>query len=224
MLEAWTPAVEVSPAEAKILALCKKQKLWGFLRKHLHRLLDEEMRSALGAMYSSSGRGRPVCPERLALAMLLQVAFHVPDHEVPTLTAVDRRWRMVLDSLDADVDEAAFSQGTVFHFRERAREHGFMKRLLEKTIALAEETRGFSHKRLRLMIDSSPLLGAGRVEDTFNLIGRAVAKLVAVAAAEAGGRPRTTAVVWPSERLAAIPVLTCPIGVGLAARRSPAIR
>ena len=186
MMTTWDPAVEISPVETKILALCTKQKLWKFLRKYRHRLLDEEMRAALGAMYAPSGRGRPVCPERLALAMVLQVAFHVADHEVPTLTAVDRRWRMVLDCLDTEIDEAAFSQGTVFHFRERAREQGFMKRLLDKTVALAVETRGFSHKRLRLMIDSSPLLGAGRVEDTFNLLGRAVAKLVTVAAEEAG--------------------------------------
>jgi len=182
----WNPAVEISPAEAKILKLCRKQKLWGFLREHRHRLLDEEMRLALREMYAASGRGKPVCPERLAIAFVLQVAFHIADHEVPTLTAVDRRWRMVLDCLDEDLDEAAFSQGSVFHFRERAREHGFMRRLLDKTIALAEETRGFSHKRLRVMIDSSPLMGAGRVEDTFNLIGRAIAQLVAVAAVEAG--------------------------------------
>jgi hypothetical protein len=182
----WNPAVEISPAEAKILKLCQKQKLWGFLRKHRHLLLDEEMRLALRGMYAASGRGKPVCPERLALAFVLQVAFHVPDHEVPTLTAVDRRWRMVLDCLDEELDETAFSQGSVFHFRERAREHGFMRRLLEKTVVLAEDTRGFSHKRLRVMIDSSPLMGAGRVEDTFNLIGRAIAQLVAVAAVETG--------------------------------------
>lgn len=186
MAKTWNPGVEISPAEAKILKLCKKQKLWAFLRKHRHQLLDAEMRVALREMYAASGRGKPVCPEQLALAFVLQVAFHVPDHEVPTLTAVDRRWRMVLDCLDEELDEAAFSQGSVFHFRERAREHGFMRRLLDKTIALAEETRGFSHKRLRVMIDSSPLMGAGRVEDTFNLIGRAIAQLVAVAAVEAG--------------------------------------
>ncbi len=185
MAQSWNPAVEISPVESKILKLCQKHKLWGFLRKYRHRLLDDEMRATLRAMYAPSGRGKPVCPEQLALAMVLQVAFHVPDHEVPTLTAVDRRWRMVLDCLDEEVDEAAFSQGTVWHFRERAREHGFMRLLLDKTVKLAEETRGFSQKRLRVMIDSSPLMGAGRVEDTFNLIGRAIAQLVAVAAVEA---------------------------------------
>lgn len=168
------------------MELCKKQKLWAFLRRYRHQILDEEIIDALRAMYAASGRGKPVCPERLALALILQVAFHVPDHEVPALTAVDRRWRMVLDCLDNEVDERAFSQGSVFHFRERAREHGLMKTLLEKTVRLARETKGFSHKRLRMMIDSSPLVGAGRVEDTFNLLGRAIAQLVSVAAQQAG--------------------------------------
>lgn len=186
MSQLWNPSVETSPVEDKILKLCRKQKLWSFLRLQRHRILDSEMRAGLRAMYADSGRGDPVSPEQLALALVLQVAFHVADHEVPTLTAVDRRWRMVLDCLDSDLDEAAFSQGTVFHFRERAREHGLMQLLLERTVALARETKGFSHKRLRAMVDSSPLLGAGRVEDTFNLIGRALGRLVVVAAARAG--------------------------------------
>jgi len=186
MVQSWNPAVEFSPEEERILKLCRKHKLWGFLRKYRHRLLDDEMRAALRGMYASGGRGEPKCPERLALAMVLQVAFDVPDHEVPTLTAVDRRWRMVLDCLEEEEDKAVFSQGAVWYFRERARQHGFMRKLLDKTVALAEETGGFSHKRLRVMIDSSPLVGVGRVEDTFNLIGRAIAQLVAVAAAESG--------------------------------------
>jgi len=189
MSSPWNPLVETTAAEEKLLKLLKKQKLWIFLRHNRHMIIDDEVRERLGQMYASSGRGRPVSPERLALAMILQVAFGVADHEVPTLTAVDRRWRMVLDLLDEEVDEAAFSQGTVYHFRERAREHGLMRFLLEKTVNLARETKGFSHKRLRMMIDSSPLVGAGRVEDTFNLIGRALGQLVSVAAEQAGRSP-----------------------------------
>jgi len=107
---------------------------------------------------------------------------------VPVATATDRRWRMVLDLWDEELDEAAFSQGTVFHFRERARAHGLIEFLLEKTVRLARDTKGYSHKRLRMMIDSSPLVGAGRVEDTFNLIGRAVGQLVELAAEQSGRR------------------------------------
>ncbi len=38
-------------------------------------------------------------------------------------------------------------------------------------------------KSLRIAIDSSPLEGAGRVEDTFNLLGHAARKVVECAAA-----------------------------------------
>lgn len=180
----WNPPVDLSVEETQVLKLCKQQKFWRFLRLHRDEILDGEVRAALRAMYDLGPKGGrpPESPERLMLAMLLQVAFGVPDHEVPTLTAVDRRWQMVLDCMGAS--EPAFSQGTVFAFRERARKHGLVLLLLNKTVALARETQGFDPKRLRALIDSSPLVGAGRVEDTFNLLGRAIADLVEVIAVE----------------------------------------
>lgn len=184
----WSPRPSISAAEERILKLCKKHKLWDFLRRHQHVILDEEVRAELAAMYPADGPGRPpVAPEILALAMLLQVGFGVADHEVPTLTAVDARWQMVLGCLGRS--EPLFSQGTVFNFRERTRQNGLMQSLLDKTVVVARTKGGFDHKRMRAIIDSSPLLGAGRVEDTFNLLGRAIAELVEFAAAEAGQDP-----------------------------------
>lgn len=184
MADEWNAALEISADEAAVLKLCKKQKLWGFLRAHRHEIIDDEIRASLKKMYANDPRGGhpPQAPERLALAMLLQVGFGVADHEVPTLTAVDRRWQMVLDCMGAS--EPAFSQGTVYSFRERARASGLMGLLLNKTVELARTGKGFSHKSLRAIFDSSPLVGAGRVEDTFNLLGHAIAQLLEVAAAE----------------------------------------
>jgi hypothetical protein len=184
-MEIWNAPIELSLDEKRILELSKKRKLWLFFRNYRHLILDEEFCSLLMGMYSDSPSGRPPeAPEQLILAMLLQAAFDVPDHEVPTLTVVDQRWQMVLDCWGATT--VAFSQGTVFNFRERVRRHGIMDRLLEKTVLIARETKGFSHKKLRTLFDSSPLLGAGRVEDTFNLLGRAIVELVEVAAQESG--------------------------------------
>lgn len=173
----WDPPLDLTPEEDAVLKLCKKRKLWPFFRLYRHRILDQDVRVAMREMYTADEKGGrpPAAPERLALAMLLQVAFDVPDHEVPTLTAVDRRWQVVLDCLGST--EPVFSQGTVHVFRERARKHGLMKLLLDKTVALARETKGFSDRRLRAIFDSSPLAGAGRVEDTYNLIGRALKQL-----------------------------------------------
>ena len=54
--------------------------------------------------------------------------------------------------------------------------------LLEKTVDVAKEIGGFCYKQLRIALDSAPLQGAGRVEDTFNLIGHALELLIDCAA------------------------------------------
>jgi Transposase DDE domain len=67
---------------------------------------------------------------------------------------------------------------------------------VERTVALAARTRGFGARALRAALDSSPLWGAGRVEDTFNLTGHALRKALGVIAAVQGrGQAAGTAVV-----------------------------
>ena len=181
MSESWTKAT--TALEERVLKLCKRRPLWRFLREHRELLFDDDIMSLLASMYRESGPGRP--PENLrekAMAMVLQVAFDVPDHEVPTLTVVDQRWQVVLGCLGRA--EPLFSQGAVYSFRMRAIANGLADRLLERTVDLAREGHGFSHKRLRAIVDSSPLLGAGRIEDTFNLIGHAIGELATAVAIE----------------------------------------
>src|SRR5262249_7308813 len=60
--------------------------------------------------------------------------------------------------------------------------HDLDRRLLERTVALAKTTGDFGDKALRVALDSSPLWGAGRVEDTFNLLGHALEVIVDCAA------------------------------------------
>jgi IS5 family transposase len=71
------------------------------------------------------------------------------------------------------------------------------RRLLERTVELARETAGFDWRKLprslRVAVDSSPFEGAGRVEDTFNLLGHAARKLVRCVARLLHWRPTTVA-------------------------------
>lgn len=68
-------------------------------------------------------------------------------------------------------------------FRERMAAQDLDQKLLDRTVELAKETGLFGWQHLKAMLDSSPLLGAGRVEDTWNLIGRALETVVDCAAA-----------------------------------------
>jgi len=169
MPKLWSAPVELSSLEERIASRCRKRKIFVFLRAHRHELFDAEFQAQLWSMYSEHERGRArVHPVLLCLASLLQAALDVPDHEAVELTLDSRRWRMVLNHHDDD--RPAFSQGTLFNFRERMIEREMDKVLFERTVTLARGTGGFGAKRLRAAFDASPLWGAGRVEDTFNLI------------------------------------------------------
>jgi hypothetical protein len=181
----WTPPVALSPVEERILARCKKAKLYVFLRQHRHELFDEALQRELVAMYSERRRGEePVPPALLAMATILQAYEGLSDEDAVEASLDSRRWQMLLDTLGQD--EPAFSQGTLFNFRERLIAHEMDRRLVERTVELARTTRGFSHQALRAAFDSSPLFGAGRVEDTFNLIGHAVRDVVRTVANRLG--------------------------------------
>src|SRR5204862_6412514 len=60
------------------------------------------------------------------------------------------------------------------------------RRLIERTIEMANQSQAFGSRALRAALDSSPLWGAGRVEDTYNLVGHALKKVMRVVADQQG--------------------------------------
>ena len=105
-------------------------------------------------------------PAILALALILQAYTGASDDEVIEATLMDRRWQLVLDCLDAE--DAPFSKGTLVAFRQRLIEGHMDRRLIERTIEIANQSQAFGSRAERPALDSSPLWGAGRVEDTYN--------------------------------------------------------
>jgi hypothetical protein len=178
----WNPSTTTTKQETYLLSRLKRtRKLYSFLRLHRLDLFDEGFQAELETMYRSTGAGKPPCPPALmAMACLLQGYQQVSDAEAVEMTVVDRRWQLVLDRLGED--EPAFAQGTLVDFRDRLIRTDMDRRLLERTAALAKKTQGFDPKKLpktlRVAIDSAPLQGAGRVEDTINLLWHGAKKIV----------------------------------------------
>jgi Transposase DDE domain/Transposase domain (DUF772) len=181
----WQPPVELSEQEKQIVKRIRKAKLFVFLRQHRHELLDEAFQQELATLYRPTERGQPpVAPAMLALALILEAYTGVSDDEVIEATVMDRRWQVVLDCVDTE--EAPFSKGTLVAFRRRLIEGQMDRRLIERTIELASRSHGFGPGALRAALDSSPLWGAGRVEDTYNLVGHALKKVLRVVAEQQG--------------------------------------
>jgi hypothetical protein len=189
-MERWNPPVPCTAREERLLKLAgKSRKLLVFLRERRHEIFDATFQTALESMYRDTGQGEePQPPALLCMAMLIQGYLQVSDAEAVRLSATDNCWRLVLGTLGVDDDAPAFSQGGLQQFRERVVRHEMDRRLLERTVQVAKLSRAFDWKKLpktlRVAVDSRPLVGAGRVEDTINLLGHAGRKVAECIAAE----------------------------------------
>src|SRR5438552_4760015 len=231
MIARWKPSVAPTRQEQFLLKrLGRVRKLLGFLRLHRHELFDDAFQDELASMYRTTGAGKDARPPAMmAMAMLVQGYLGMSDAEMIELSVVDLRVQMVLGCLGAQAPP--FSQGALQKFRERLIATDLDRRVLERTVELAKVTKAFDYRKLpttlRVAVDSRPLEGAGRVEDTFNLLAHAArnvlvcaARLVAMTpeeAAQSAGSPLLVGasikaqldVEWsdPAQKAAAIGIL-----------------
>jgi hypothetical protein len=184
----WDVPVEMTIAESKIAKrLNRVGRFYVFLREIRSELFEGGFEGELEAAYKKARGTEPLPPALLAMVTLLQAYDQVSDADAVVTAQMDKRWQLVLGCLGAE--EAPFSQGALVSFRERMVLHDLDRKLLDRTVALAKTKGSFGWQKLKVALDSSPLLGAGRVEDTWNLIGRALS-LVVDCVAKVVGVPR----------------------------------
>ncbi|MGE3537927.1 MAG: transposase [Candidatus Tectimicrobiota bacterium] len=162
----WNPPIALTLEEQKSAARTRKaRRFFVLLRERRHELLDADFQRTLAQRYHPASTGKaPVEVGLLALALLLQAYCNVGDRDAVERTVMDKRGQMVLDCVGAE--QPPFSQGTLHNLRMRFIAHDLNKTLRDRTVALAETTGGFGARQLRAALDSPPLFGAGRVEDT----------------------------------------------------------
>src|SRR5690606_31229482 len=144
----WNPSTKMTRQEEFLMKrLTRTRKLFAFLRLHRSKLFDEAFQAELVAMYRDSGAGKErVPPALLAMATILQAYHGTSDAETVEMTVVDLRWQLVLDHLGETTP--AFSQGSLHAFRQRLIYHDMDRRLLERTVELAQATKEFDRKKL----------------------------------------------------------------------------
>lgn len=185
MTTPWSPPIALSPREE---SLCRKlekhRRFFRFLRLHRHELFADGFEDELLALYSDKPRGMPPKPPAmLATVVLLQAYSGASDEDAVQLSVVDARWQMVLDCMGSE--DAPFKKSTLVDFRTRLVRAGFYVSLVRRTAELARRSGDLDPKSLaglRVAVDSLPLEGAGRVEDTINLLAHALRLLVVAVA------------------------------------------
>ena len=131
--------------------------------------------------------GRPsVPPSQLALLLLLQYQAGVSDEEAVARSAYDLRWAAVLGR---SAGEPLCARTTLLLFRSRLVLHGAMERLFDRSLQHAREAGLLKDHPLHVVLDTRPIVGRGAVEDTYNLIARAMDRLLRELAKQGGQAP-----------------------------------
>ena len=178
----WNPPVELSTSEQKVAQRIRKAKLFLFLRHIRHELFDIEFQQELARIFKDSSVGLcPVPPAQIALAIILQAYTGVSDDEAIEAMVMDRRWQARF-RLPRVANKRPMDKGTLVRFRAALIAKEGDRQLIDRTIEMAQMRQGYSSRALKAALDSSPLWGAARVEDTYNLLGHALRKALEVIA------------------------------------------
>jgi transposase len=122
----------------------------------------------------SSGCGRPSIPPSLLMrTVLLQLRDDVSDREAARRAAKDLDWKR---ALGLEADQVPFHHTTLSVFRSRLLVNDADERVLHATLIRAVEA-GLFPKKVLGIVDSTGVMGAAAVADTFRLLRQAAARL-----------------------------------------------
>ena len=144
------------------------------LAAHGHEIVvDEDFASCY-----VEGKGRPSIPPSLLMrAVLCQIRDDVSDREAARRAAKDLDWKR---ALGIAADEIPFHHTTLSVFRSRLLVNNADEVVLKRTIARAVE-RGLFKKKVMAIADSTGVMGAAAVADTYELLRQAINAVVAAA-------------------------------------------
>lgn len=119
--------------------------------------------------------GRPsVPPARIAKVLILQTYENLSDRGALEMLRLNIAWKY---ALNVPVDYEGFDRSLLVYFRARLLVNNKDKMVFEKTLKLARGT-GLLKEEVDQVIDSTPMLGAGAVKDTYELLRDGIRKIL----------------------------------------------
>lgn len=161
----------------------RRDSFYGFLALHREELFSDE---DFADLYCSDN-GRPsVSPSLLATALLLQAYEGIPDEEAKARADFDLRWKV---ALGVGLGERPFAKSTLQLFRARLVLHERARTVFGQSLAFARRTGYLRSRKLKVVLDTTYILGRGAVKDTYNLLADGIVSLARTLAAETYSSP-----------------------------------
>ena len=162
---------DLAGGEHPYLDHVRRDSFYGFLALHREELFRDEDFADLYCL----DNGRPsVSPSLLATALLLQAYEGASDEEAKARADFDLRWKV---ALGVGLEERPFAKSTLQLFRARLVIHERMQSVLRKSLDYAPQTGYLRSRKLRVVLDTTHVLGRGAVKDTYNLLADGIVML-----------------------------------------------
>jgi len=160
-IESWLPIPLVDP-----------DSIYGLIAQWGNKLIID---SDFANLYSHTGRPSD-SPALLSKVLLLMYHDNVSDREAEERAKFDLRWKV---ALRLPIGEAGFDHTALCRFRSRLLTNEKHKFVFERFVNLAKEAGIIKENGLQI-IDSTHVLGAAAVKDTYTLIKGAIQKLLKI--------------------------------------------
>jgi len=181
MLGTRSPQRGLFEADTLYADFVGRDTFYGWLASQRGELFRDE--GFLG--FYIDGWGRPsVPPSLLATALVLQTYDGVSDEEATQRAAYDLRWKV---ALGIELDTKPFAKSTLQEFRAQLIVHEDQRLLFQESLEAAKRRGKFDrHRKLKVALDTTPILGRGAVKDTYNLLADGIVAVLRVLATQAG--------------------------------------
>lgn len=158
-------------ADNQYLDFVGRDSFYGFLASQRGQLFrDEDF-----AEFYCPDNGRPsVPPSLLANALLLQTHDRVSDEEAKARADYDLRWKV---ALGIEIDERPIAKSTLQLFRAQLILKDKMQAVFVRSLELAKQSGYLKARQLKVILDTTYILGRGAVKDTYNLLGDGIQQL-----------------------------------------------
>jgi hypothetical protein len=155
-------------ADQVYLDFVGRDTLYGYMAQNREQMFRDE---DFAALYCADN-GRQSVPPSLAVSVLFLRAYEgVSFAEAVERTKYDLRWKV---ALGLEMEEVPMQKSALQEFEAKLVLHEREEPILKKSIAEARRAGSLKSRKIRVALDTTPILGKGAVKDTYNLLGEGI--------------------------------------------------
>jgi hypothetical protein len=171
MMGKRSPQAKIFAADHIYLDFVGRETLYGYLAQNREQLFRDE---DFAGLYCADN-GRTSAPPSVAVSLLfLRAHERVSFVEAIERTKFDLRWKV---ALGLEMEEVPMQKSALQEFEAKLVLHEKGEELLKKSIEEARRAGYLPNRKIRVALDTTPILGKGAVKDTYNLLAEGIEKL-----------------------------------------------